>query len=144
MEGQDLVRVLWRPLQLPYRMGEDMHMKAPRITLHCDCGAEGYAAYGERWTCAKCGRTYDTSRIPAAEYESIRSLDRRYRIAIWGVVSVMAVIVLAVALTGQVYSVFAGLAVVLLSWFLFIKPLVHRRHRRAVSSLTRKWELEAE
>jgi hypothetical protein len=119
-------------------------MKAPRITLRCDCGAEGMAAYGDRWTCPACGRTYDTSRIPAADYESIRSLDRRFRIAIWCVVSVMAAIVLAVALTGQLFSVFAGLAVVLLSWFLFIKPIVHRRHRRAVSSLTRNWELEAE
>jgi hypothetical protein len=125
-------------------MGEDVHMKAPRITLRCDCGAEGMAAYGERWTCPDCGRTYDTTRIPASDYESIRLLDRRYRIAIWCVVSVMAAIVLAVALTGQLFSVFAGLAVVLLSWFLFIKPVVHRRHRRAVSSLTRKWELEAE
>jgi hypothetical protein len=125
-------------------MGEDVHMKAPRITLRCDCEAEGMAAYGDRWTCPECGRTYDTAKIPASDYESIRSLDRRYRIAIWCVVSVMAAIVLAVALTGQLFSVFAGLAVVLLSWFLFIKPVVHRRHRRAVSSLTRKWELEAE
>jgi hypothetical protein len=34
--------------------------------------------------------------------------------------------------------------VVLLSWFLYIKPLVHRRHKRAVSELTRSWELSAE
>jgi hypothetical protein len=125
-------------------MGEDVHMKAPRITLRCDCKAEGMAAYGERWTCPECGRTYDTSQIPATDYESIKALDRRYRIGIWCVVGVMALIVLAVAVTGQWFSVFAGLAVVLLSWFLFIKPAVHRRHRRAVSSLTRKWELEAE
>jgi len=102
------------------------------------------AAYGERWTCPECGRTYDTSQIPATDYESIKALDRRYRIGIWCVVGVMALIVLAVAVTGQWFSVFAGLAVVLLSWFLFIKPVVHRRHRRAVRSLTRKWELEAE
>jgi len=33
---------------------------------------------------------------------------------------------------------------VMSSWFLFIKPFVHRRHKRAVSALTRSWELSAE
>jgi hypothetical protein len=56
----------------------------------------------------------------------------------------MAAIVLVVAITGQLLSIFAGLAVSLLSWFLYIRPLVHRRHRRAVSGLTRSWKLEAE
>jgi ribosomal protein S27AE len=142
--GQDLREVLWRPLQLRHRMGEDIDMKAPRITLRCDCGTEGMAAYGERWSCPSCGRTYDTSQIPASDYEQIRSLDRRFRLAVWAVVGVLAVIVLVVAITGQVLSVFAGLAVVLLGWFLYIKPIVHRRHRKAVRDLTRTWNLEAE
>ena len=83
-------------------------MKAPRITLRCDCGTEGMAAYGERWSCPSCDRTYDTSQIPASDYEQIRSLDRRFRLAVWAVVGVLAVIVLVVAITGQVLSVFAG------------------------------------
>jgi hypothetical protein len=33
---------------------------------------------------------------------------------------------------------------VLLTWFLYIKPVIHRRHRKAVSNLTRSWELKAE
>jgi hypothetical protein len=49
-----------------------------------------------------------------------------------------------VAITGHVITIFAGLSVVLLSWFLYVKPLVHRRHKRAVSALTRSWELSAE
>lgn len=119
-------------------------MGSPSITLRCDCGAEGRSAYGELWTCPDCGRSYDTSQIPSADYDAVAALDRRYRRGSQVVMVVLALIVLTVALTGQPISIFAGLAVVLLSWFLYIKPLVHRRHRRAVSELTLRWELTAE
>jgi hypothetical protein len=119
-------------------------MKGPAITLRCDCGAEGRAGYGERWTCAECGRTYDTRRIPQADYAAISALNRRYRQTLTAIVVVLALLVLAIAITGQLIPIFAGLGVVLISWFLYIKPLVHRRHRRAVTGLTRKWNLEPE
>ena len=119
-------------------------MGSPAITLRCDCGAEGRAAYGEVWKCTKCGRSYDTSRIPADDYDAVAALDRRYRRGNQALMVVLALIVLAVAITGHVISIFAGLSVVLLSWFLYIKPLIHRRHKRAVSALTRSWELSAE
>jgi hypothetical protein len=125
-------------------MEEDARMGSPAITLRCDCGTEGRAAYGERWTCPNCGRVYDTSSIPAGDYAAIEALDRRYRRANQAVVILLAIIVLAVAWTGQFIPILAGLGVVLLSWFLYIKPFVHRRHRRAVNNLTRKWELKPE
>lgn len=125
-------------------MEDDPGVGSPAITLHCDCGAEGRAQRGDRWVCPKCGRSYDTSQIPAADYDAIKALNRRYRVASWSIVFVLAVLVLAVAVTGQILPIFAGLAVVMLSWFLYIKPVVHRRHKRAVSALTRQWNLEAE
>jgi hypothetical protein len=125
-------------------MEEDGPVKGPAITLRCDCGSEGRAAYGESWACPTCGRTYDTTRIPAGDYGEIASLDRRYKRASWAIVSVLAVMVLLAALTRQMIPTFAGLALVLLSWFLWIKPVVHRRHKRAVGGLTRHWNLEAE
>jgi hypothetical protein len=133
-------------LFLPERrkVGKDTHVKKPRITLTCDCGASGLAAYGETWTCPECGKSYDTSSIPSADYEEILSLDRRYRLAGFAVVGVLAILVLVVALTGQTISIFAGLAVALLSWFLYFKPLVHRKHKKSVAKLTRSWELEAQ
>ena len=118
-------------------------MKPPLISLTCDCGAETSVGYGERWTCPKCGRTFDTDEIPRDDYDKLLELTRRYRRASWAVVVCMAALVLMVALTGDLISIFAGLAVSLLSWFLFIKPIVHRRHRQAVSGLTRTWKLEA-
>jgi hypothetical protein len=119
-------------------------MGSPSITLRCDCGAEGHAAYAEHWTCPSCGRTYDTSQIPAGDYAAIEALDKRYRYANIGVVAVLALVILGIAIKGQMISTLAGLAVVLVGWFLYIKPLVHRRHKRAVRELTRSWELTAE
>jgi len=118
-------------------------MKGLAISLTCDCGKQASVAYGERWTCPGCGTTYDTAQIPGGDYDRLMQLTRRYRAISWAVVIVMAAIVLAVAITGQTISIFAGLAVSLLSWFLFIKPVVHRRHRRAVNGLTRRWKLDA-
>jgi hypothetical protein len=125
-------------------MEEDARMGSPAITLRCDCGTEGRASYNERWTCPKCGRVYDTSQIPAGDYQAIEDLDRRYRRASQAVVAGLALMVLAVAYTRQFLPILAGLGVVMSAWFLFIKPLVHRRHKRAVSALTRSWELSAE
>ncbi len=122
-----------------------MHtMGSPAITLRCDCGTEGRAQFEERWTCPSCGRSYDTGQIPRADYEAIRALDRRYRLISWAIVGVMALIVLAVARTLQVIPILAGLAVTLGGWFLYVKPIVHRRHRAAVGKLTRSWELRPE
>src|ERR1051326_8637131 len=100
-------------------------MGSPAITLRCDCGAEGRAQFGDRWTCPTCGRTYDTSHIPAADYQAIEALDRRYRRVSQAVVVLLALLLLAVAFTGQQLPIFAGLGLVLLGWFLYIKPLVH-------------------
>jgi len=48
--------------------------------LRCDCGADALVAYGERWTCESCGRTYDTTEIPDADFRAIQDLRRRYRL----------------------------------------------------------------
>jgi hypothetical protein len=119
-------------------------MKAPAITLRCDCGAAGRAQYGERWTCDACGRVYDTTEIPEGDYAAIRSLNRRYRLVGFGIIAVLAAFVLAAAVRGDFIQILATLGVVITVWFLYIKPLVHRRHRRAVGDLTRRWELHAE
>jgi hypothetical protein len=122
-----------------------MHsMGSPSITLRCDCGSEGRAEFGERWTCPSCGRVYDTRQIPEADFDAIRALDRRYRLISQAIVVVMALLILVVAWTQQFIPILAGLAVVLGGWFIYIKPIIHRRHRAAVGRLTRSWELRPE
>jgi hypothetical protein len=119
-------------------------MAAPRITLRCDCGAEALVAYGERWTCASCGRTYDTTRIPAADFQAIQDLRRRYRVAGYIGVALIGAFVLLLALTAQEFQLFIGLPSVLLVWFIYVRPFMRTRYRRRVGELQRKWMLRAE
>jgi hypothetical protein len=119
-------------------------MAAPRITLRCDCGAEALVAYGERWTCDACGRTYDTNRIPEADYQAIQDMRRRYRVAGYVGVSLVAALVLLLALTAQQFQLFIGLPFILIFWFMYVRPLMRSRYRRRVGELTRTWTLTAE
>lgn len=119
-------------------------MAAPRITLRCDCGAEALVAYGDRWTCESCGRTYDTSNIPAGDYAAIQALRRRYRIVGYTGVVLVAAFVLLLALTAQEFQLFIGLPFVLLVWFMYVRPAMHSRYRRRVGELQRTWTLKAE
>jgi hypothetical protein len=119
-------------------------MAAPRITLRCDCGAEALVAYGERWTCDACGRTYDTNRIPEADYQAIQDMRRRYRVAGYVGVSLVAALVLLLALTAQQFQLFIGLPFILIFWFMYVRPLMRSRYRRRVGELTRTWTLKAE
>lgn len=120
-------------------------MAAPRITLRCDCGkSEALVAYGERWTCDACGRTYDTSTIPAGDYAAIQALRRRYRIVGYVGVVLVAAFVLLLALTAQEFQLFIGLPFILLVWFTYVRPLMRSRYRRRVVELQRTWTLKAE
>jgi hypothetical protein len=120
-------------------------MAAPRITLRCDCGkSEALVAYGERWTCESCGRTYDTAAIPAADFEAIQALRRRYRIIGYSGVALIAALVLLLALTGQPFQLFIGLPFILLLWFTYVRPFMRSRYRRRVGELQRTWTLRAE
>jgi len=119
-------------------------MAAPRITLRCDCGAEALVAYGERWTCESCGRTYDTSGIPAGDYAAIQALRRRYRIIGYTGVVLVAAFVLLLAVTAQEFQLFIGLPFVLLVWFMYVRPVMRSRYRRRVGELQRTWTLKAE
>lgn len=119
-------------------------MRAPRITLRCDCGAEALVAFGERWTCESCGRTYDTTGIPDADFRAIQTLRRRYRVFGYAGVSVVAAFVLLLAITAQQFQLFIGLPFILLLWFMYVRPLMRSRYRRRVGELTRTWTLRAE
>jgi hypothetical protein len=120
-------------------------MAAPRITLRCDCGkAEALVAYGDRWTCESCGRTYDTNGIPAADFEAIQSLRRRYRIVGYTGVALVAAFVLLLAVTAQEFQLFIGLPFILLVWFMYVRPVMRSRYSRRVRELQRTWTLKAE
>jgi hypothetical protein len=118
-------------------------MAGPPITVTCECGTKHDLAYGERWTCEQCGRSYDSSRIPADEYEQVRRLQRRYRVLPVGVGLCVLALAMLFTLTGNVYSVFFLLPVGLMVWFVFLRPVHRKRYRAAIAELPR-WDLRAE
>lgn len=123
---------------------EDRPVKAPPISLKCDCGAEASIAYGERWECPDCGRSYDTRDIPEHEYRELEGLSRRYRMAGWVLVSLIAGLTLFLALFGLPFQVFVALPMILLVWFVYVRPLLRRRYTRRLGELTATWELHGQ
>ena len=117
--------------------------KGPPITVACDCGERTELFYGERWTCPSCGRAYDTRNIPAAEYEQIRSLQRRFRALPIALAVLLALLAIVFTLTGNIVGVFFLLPFGLITWFVFIRPTHRRRYRAAIADLPR-WDLRAD
>jgi hypothetical protein len=117
-------------------------MRGARITVRCDCGELGYAAYGETWTCGKCGRRWNTNQIPADEYWGIMRESRRFRIAAFAIAIgsfVPAAVLFAfVGVRGLiVFPVLLGF------WFMFYMPRWRRQVRQHARSL-RRWKLRPE
>lgn len=115
---------------------------SPKITITCDCGEKRKLAYGESYTC-ECGRSWSTAQIPAGDYEAIRSLDRRYRRKGWLFFGGFFLVAVAVGATRPMTLLFlmpAGM----MAWFTLFRPMVRRRHWRAIQALTRRWTLRAE
>jgi hypothetical protein len=117
--------------------------RGPKITIACECGEKRYLQYGERWTCEKCGRTWNTRRIPLEEYAALRRTQLRYRripllIATLSLVCVVVFIVLGKAFGGLVVVAFAATA-----WSMFGHPFHKRRYREQLAKLP-NWKIEPE
>src|SRR3954467_4814769 len=115
----------------------------PPIAVTCECGDKHDVAYGDTWTCERCGRRWDTNQIPREDYDVIRRTQLRFRVlpALFGVL--VASVALFFILTHNVFSVFLLLPVALGVWFVFLRPVHRRRYRRAIAELPR-WELKPE
>ena len=117
-------------------------MRGAQITVRCDCGDVGYVAYGERWVCGKCRRSWNTAQIPAEEYWGIMRDMRKLRITVIGVALAMVVpIVALIPILG--IRVMMLLPVVMGVWFMIYMPRWRRRVREQARSL-RKWKLRPE
>jgi hypothetical protein len=118
-------------------------MKAPRITVTCECGTETRAAYGERFACEGCTRSYDTSRIPQGDYARLSSVVRRFQIAGWVFAAVLAALALLLLLQGKPIVLLIAMPSILFAWFTYGRPFVRHRYRKALATLPR-WDLKAE
>ncbi|HEY7631316.1 MAG TPA: hypothetical protein VH817_11465 [Thermoleophilaceae bacterium] len=123
-------------------MSEEKIRKGPRITVTCGCGEVRYLQYGERWTCEKCGTSWNTNQIPPEDYDAVLKLRRRH---IMGPAIVFFLGVLTVALFlafGRIYAIIL-LPFALMCWFIFIRPLTRRRLHDQLENLP-QWELTPE
>lgn len=118
-------------------------LRGPPVTVTCDCGEKRNLRYGERWSCEKCGRRWNTNQIPKEQYAAIRRTQQRYRALPVVLGLVVAGVALFFLLTGNVFSMFFLLPISLIAWFTFIRPAHRRSYRRAIADLPR-WELHPE
>jgi hypothetical protein len=117
--------------------------RGPRITLTCRCGEVHYLQYGERWTCATCGRTWNTLRIPLEEYMELRRMQLRHRripiaVSVIALACIVAFLAVGRGLAGLVVVAFA-----LTAWSMFMRPLHRRRYRSALARLP-SWDIDPE
>lgn len=117
--------------------------RGPKITIACECGEKRYLQYGERWTCEKCGRTWNTRRIPLDEYAALRRTQLRYRriplaVSLLALACVVVFILLGKAFGGLIVVAFAATA-----WSMFVRPMHKRRYRAQLAKLP-TWKIEPE
>jgi hypothetical protein len=115
--------------------------RGPPITLTCECGETRHVRYGDRWTCEKCSRSWDTTKIPVDQYTAIRATQLRFRrvpiaISVLALGAVIACIVVGKALGGLLV-----VAILATSWSMFFRPLHRRRYREALADLP-TWQIE--
>jgi hypothetical protein len=114
----------------------------PPITIKCECGEKRDVAYGERWQCETCGRSWNTQQIPLEEYESLLRNVRRHKLeAIASAAVGGAVLIPLVAFVSARFIALVPLAMG--AWLFVLLPAWRRRYRRTAAAAPR-WNLHPE
>jgi hypothetical protein len=117
--------------------------RGPKITVSCRCGEKRLLAYGQRWECESCGRTWDTRQIPEEQYAAIRATQLRYR-RVPLVISVLALAgVIAAVVVGKALGGLLIVGIVATTWSMFFRPMHSRKYRAALAQLP-TWTLTPE
>ena len=127
-----------RGFNAPY----NLPVAKPPITIKCECGEKRDVAYGERWQCETCGRSWNTLQIPAEEYESLLRNVRRHKLeALASAVVGGAVLIPLVAFVSARFIALVPLAMA--AWLFVFLPAWRRRYRRTAAAAPR-WNLHPE
>ena len=114
-------------------------MAKPPITIKCECGEKRDVAYGERWQCETCGRSWNTLQIPAEEYDDLLRRVRRHKLEVLGAVVLSAAVLVPLILfvSGR-FIALVPLGMFL--WILVFRPFWRRRYEETARGAPR-WEL---
>ncbi len=117
-------------------------MKAPGITVSCECGDVRVVPYGVRWDCERCGRRWNTGQIPEADYRLLTRAVRRYQLEAIAFTVVMVAIYAPLIILVDVRVGISGL-LIFFAWAFLLRP---RRRRRLITSVLRgaRWQLHPE
>lgn len=118
-------------------------MRAPPITITCDCGTVAELAYGERWTCGECGKTWDTRQIPQGEYDQLILLLKRYRLLVLLPPVLLAAVLVPLSIYMGIQFAFL-LFVLAMGYGLLVVPQLRRRSSARLRESTTRWKLKPE
>lgn len=112
------------------------------ITITCECGDSTRVAYGQRWQCERCGRSWNTQQIPPEEYEGLLRRMRRHKLEVLAAAAIAAAVL--VPLIVVVSARFITLVpLVMAIWLFRFVPYWRHRYRRTARDAPR-WELHPE
>jgi hypothetical protein len=117
-------------------------LSKPPITIKCECGEKRDVAYGDRWQCETCGRTWNTRQIPAEEYEGLLRRVRRHKWEALGTMAIGAAILVPVIVFVDPSAIFL-VPLVMVGWLFVFLPYWRRRYRATAHDAPR-WELHPE
>jgi hypothetical protein len=117
-------------------------MRRPPITIRCECGETKDVAYGERWRCERCGRSWNTQHIPAEQYDGLLRRMRRHKLEVLIVAGLTAgvLVPLIVVVSSRFIAV---VPMVMAIWLFVFLPFWRRRYRRTARGAPR-WEIHPE
>ena len=116
-------------------------MAKPPITIRCECGEKRDVAYGDRWQCETCGRTWNTQQIPAEEYDQLLRRVRRHKVEAIAAAGVSAAVLIPLVLIDGRFLALVPLAMAL--WLFVFLPFWRRRYVGTARGAPR-WELHPE
>jgi hypothetical protein len=114
-------------------------MRRPPITINCECGETKGVAYGERWRCERCGRSWNTQNIPIEEYEGLLRRMRRHKLEVLAAAGLMAAILVPLIVVVS-FRFTAVVPMVMALWLFVFLPFWRRRYHRSARAAPR-WEL---
>jgi len=114
-------------------------VKQVQLAITCRCGRSERVQLGPVWSCPQCGSEWDTSQVPAEEYQAYGRAVRRGQLLSLSGVLVCAVLTALLALL--VSPALLPVGIVLLGvWYFWYLPTHRKQIKRLYETLPR-WEI---